>query len=141
MDKYDTRTFQSKNIKLDSACSLFSDEHLIPSDLAVLFEDLRFALDRRDPGCDVITGAAGCGGCVNEDADYVVFYIAQDAGFTDGLMLHYDTRSDLPDRSPTLTRTQLGEAIVETAEANGIDHSWPGTPSKGICVGGLDVYD
>ena len=133
--------FRSENIKLDSACSLFSEEHQIPHRIAALFEEIDALLQEHDPGCEVTIGAAGCGGCVDESCDYAVFYVAQDPRKETHLMLKYDTGVHEEDRDPALSRKDLGALIAEVADRENVPWSWNGSAAKCVCVGKDDAYD
>lgn len=115
----------------EDTCGLFSEEHAIPENIAIV-------LNRLDEkfGDDIGVVAGGCGSCTIVEEPLGVFYIAQDAGLHEHLMLKYDADGDAP-----LTRNELGEVICKVAEECGADWSWNGSTRKCICLGKNDHYD
>lgn len=134
-------TIDSEELRLDSACSLLNPNHEIPRLYGDVFDTIREILQDRDPGCDVVIGAAGCGGCVNESCDYAVFYTGQDPGLDRTIGLCYDTGAREEGRDPALTREQLGRVVVEAASRRGVETSWTGSVSDRVYLGDDSVYD
>lgn len=115
----------------DSACGLQDDNAQVRDDFIDVIEE---TLKRTGPGRTTDWGAAGCGSCFHSDADAVIFWVAQ-GDSVDSMVLKYDVGDD-----SEMSRSDLGELIVDTAEDLGVAVSWNNDPSTCVFLGVTDRF-
>lgn len=124
-DEPETR--YSSNWKHESACNLFETDHQVRAKFVDVLKEVAETLEHT-----VDYGAVGCSGCAYSDAPSFLFWIAQGAA-TETMFLKYTSNE--------MSKTELAEQILDTAERRGVPADWDGDEVSCVCLGDAEYYD